>query len=102
MAEPETREVDGALIQGEGDTLYFIPSEILQNYKVEGGDWETAREALAGDEVGGFDFGASMPTGINIKPMRAFSGPFGRVRYAASVGDEPTVPDAQALTFFRG
>ncbi|MDZ7678185.1 MAG: hypothetical protein U5K29_06515 [Acidimicrobiales bacterium] len=105
MASEERKSVEGALIQGGGGEVYFIPNEILQNYKVEGEGADVAREAFADDEVSGFDFNrtisqTSFPSDI-FQPMKAMTGPFGSLPVSAGVGDEPTDVDSSSLQYFR-
>lgn len=105
MTDAERKSVDGALIQGAEGAIYFVPNEILAQYKVEGEGADIAREAFGDDEVSGFDFSRtisqrSFPSDI-FQPMKAITGPFGSLPVSAGVGEEPTDVDASSLRHFR-
>ncbi len=102
MATEQGSVVDGALIQGDGGAMYFVPATELENFRLAddmAGEAQAWVDEVSGaSEVSGFNFGttptvqAAQPrTGqqVAVKFQPAFYGPIG-VKIGSKMSDDPT------------
>lgn len=79
MSEEATQQVSGAMLEASDGSVYFVPDEILEKYKVDDTSAAAARTALGDAEVEGFNFSQAVAPRPDVQILRGQWGSLGLV-----------------------